>query len=215
MEIYLIRHGKTKGNLEKRYVGRTDEALLSESCEMLRKKKEALHLEVDQVYTSPLRRCRQTADILFPKTAVEVEENLRETDFGDFEYLTYEDLKDRESYQIWINSMGMGHIPHGESGLKFRKRCAYGFAACLLRTAQKGQERIAFTVHGGTIMAILARFAAEKKDFYDWQVSNGCGYKVQWELPGELEFLLSEELEEHQREEKLLAVIRLQVERMI
>ena len=35
---------------------------------------------------------------------------------------------------------------------------------------------MAFVVHGGTIMSILEAFAEEKKNYYDWQVKNGCGY---------------------------------------
>ena len=215
MEIYLIRHGKTKGNLEKRYIGRTDEELLPESRVLLREKKETLHLNVEQVYTSPLCRCRQTADILFPKTPLEIEENLRETDFGDFEYLTYEDLKEKAAYRAWIDSMGMGPVPNGESGLAFRERCAYGFASCLCRAARRGQKRIAFTIHGGTIMAVLARFADEKKDFYDWQISNGSGYKAVWKIPDERKLQLLKKCEPEQEIEELMKVIRLQVENKI
>ena len=41
-----------------------------------------------------------------------------------------------------------------------------------------GTERKTFVVHGGTIMAVFEQLAEEKKNFYDWQVGNGSGYRV-------------------------------------
>lgn len=65
MKIVLIRHGKTKGNLEGRYVGRTDEPMLEASRETLRKS-EYGNFCPDIVYTSRLIRCVQTAEICSP-----------------------------------------------------------------------------------------------------------------------------------------------------
>ena len=180
MEIYLIRHGKTKGNLEKRYVGRTDEEMTKESCKQLMSVKTQFH-KVQLVYSSRMIRCLQTAQILFPEQNIVVQNGLQETDFGDFEYKTYEELKDLDVYRDWIDSMGLGEIPNGESGSDFRKRCQSSFLECLADASEKKLTRIALTVHGGTIMSIMEKFAEEKKDFYSWQTANGGGYLVEWE----------------------------------
>ena len=61
----LIRHGKTAGNRERRYMGgRTDEPLLPEERQFLQKKKAP---EVTRVFVSPMKRCVETAEILFPR----------------------------------------------------------------------------------------------------------------------------------------------------
>ena len=62
--IYLIRHALTAGNEQKRYVGRTDEPLSERGILSLRGRKAP---PADVVAVSPLRRCLQTADILFPR----------------------------------------------------------------------------------------------------------------------------------------------------
>ena len=68
MEIWLVRHGKTRGNLERRYIGSTDEPLAPEGREELsslwkeRNKENAPQL----VFTSALRRTGETASLLFP-----------------------------------------------------------------------------------------------------------------------------------------------------
>lgn len=70
-EIILVRHGKTAGNLEGRYIGsRTDEPLCEEGIHALEEKvREGTYPPVDLVYASPMIRCRQTAKILWPKFA--------------------------------------------------------------------------------------------------------------------------------------------------
>ena len=85
MEIRLIRHFATEGNLEKRYIGVTDEEIKAECVLEHTLKKEENGREEwkpELVIVSPLRRCRQTAEILFPGAEQVVCEQMRECDFG-------------------------------------------------------------------------------------------------------------------------------------
>lgn len=65
MKLLLIRHGTTKGNKEHRYVGSTDEELLTGERERLLTLSETGKYRADIVVVSPMRRCRETAEILF------------------------------------------------------------------------------------------------------------------------------------------------------
>ena len=60
MELILIRHGTTQGNLEKRFVGTLDVPLTPQGEELARKVGPTLP-KVEHIYRSPLMRCRQTA----------------------------------------------------------------------------------------------------------------------------------------------------------
>lgn len=184
MEILLIRHGKTKGNVEKRYIGRTDEPLLESSKTEL-KNNPARDFHPDLVYASPMLRCRQTAEILFGDERAIPEviawDGFQETDFGKFEYLTYEDLNGQPAYQAWIDSGGLAAFPGGESGKDFRLRCQRAFAGCVQDAKEKNAQKIAIVVHGGTIMSIMERYAVPQEDFYHWQVKNGGGFLVRLE----------------------------------
>lgn len=66
MRIYLIRHSMTKGNKEKRYIGTTDESLCLEGIQLLEERK-GMYPEVTYVYVSPMKRCVQTAEIIYPE----------------------------------------------------------------------------------------------------------------------------------------------------
>ena len=93
MELILIRHGTTQGNLEKRFVGTLDMPLAPQGEELARKVGPTLP-RVEHIYRSPLTRCRQTAELLWPGTEMTVIDELRESDFGPFEGKNHEELKD-------------------------------------------------------------------------------------------------------------------------
>ncbi len=189
MNILLIRHGKTKGNLEGRYVGITDEPLLETEKEILEKSPLRCY-HPDLIFTSGMRRCTQTARILFQNSAagmagLRVHSGLRETDFGAFEYKNYEELNGDPVYQAWIDSGGMTAFPGGESGEEFRARCRMAFEECVREAAGEKAQNVAFVVHGGTIMSVMEAYALPHAGFYSWQVKNGGGYMAKLAYPEE------------------------------
>ena len=180
MKIILIRHGKTAGNLEGRYVGRTDEPLCAAGREALVGRKVP---RAEKLFVSPLARCRETAEILWPGRDQIVVPGLRECDFGDFEMKNYDELNGNADYQAWIDSNGTLPFPGGESQATFQARVCAAFeqvAEELLKEkadfAEKSVPVAAFVVHGGTIMAVLSQFVVPKKGYFDWQVKNGEGF---------------------------------------
>ena len=175
MTVYLIRHGQTQGNLERRYTGSTDPPLCAQGREALAGKQFPF---VKKVYVSPLIRCRETAAVLYPGMSQEAVEDLRETDFGAFEGHTYEELKDNPAYQAWLDSAGASAPPGGESKADVSHRTTAAFRAI---AANHGPEdRIALVVHGGTIMALLEALE-DGHEFYRWQAPNGGGFRCQWD----------------------------------
>lgn len=175
MQIILIRHGSTAGNLEHRYVGSTDEPLTEQAKEGLKKKRAALQ-KPDLLFVSPMKRCRQTAALLYPDTEQIIIKELRECAFGDFEYKNYMELDGNADYQAWLDSGGNLPFPGGESRAAFAKRCCSAFEQCCRRAEEQGCRRAAFVVHGGTIMAVMERYAQPQRSYFDWQVKNAEGF---------------------------------------
>lgn len=173
-KIIFIRHGKTEGNLRKAYIGRTDESLCSAGISELEKKH---YPAADIVVSSPMKRCIETAEIIYPKVPVRIYDDLRECDFGDFEGKNYEQLNGDADYQAWIDSGGEIPFPKGEAHGEFTERCCNAFIKAISEDADRS---IAFVVHGGTIMSVLERFAEPKKGYYDYMIKNGCGYVAEF-----------------------------------
>lgn len=187
MLIYLIRHGKTAGNLSGRYIGKTDEGLCPEgrtALEAIRQRflsgKDALP-RPETVYTSTLKRTRETAAVLFPDLPVCVRAGFNECDFGEFEYKNYRELSGNPSYQKWVDSGGTLPFPGGESHENFVNRSAETFSRAV-EELSAGKKTAAFVVHGGTVMAVMERFAFPQNGFYAWQVKNGCGFAAELDL---------------------------------
>ena len=166
MELTLIRHFPTQGNLEKKYVGRTDEPLAEDYLMDNIWKYRGRYEPKERLVSSPMLRCKQTAKVLFPGQAIELCEDIKETDFGIFEGKDYEMLKDTLEYQSWLESQGEGVIPEGESKADFRVRCIRGLEGILASMMEEGQQSAAIVTHGGVIMALMSEYAEEKQDFY-------------------------------------------------
>lgn len=104
MKWILIRHGQTQGNREHRYIGcRTDEPLCPEGIAQLQNRH---YPPVSRVFVSPMRRCVETASLLYPGVPQTIIGGFRECDFGDFENKNYAELNGRADYQAWIDSGG-------------------------------------------------------------------------------------------------------------
>lgn len=178
MKVTFIRHGATKGNLEKRYIGITDEALcLQGKKELIEHLKKQQYPSAEKIIVSPMLRCRETAEIIYHKQEYHIWQDLKECDFGLFENKNYLELSGNMEYQNWIESNGTLAFPNGESIEEFKARCVKGFQECI---KEFSGSHIVFIVHGGTIMAIFEKFAIPYKTYYDWSINNGNGYTGEW-----------------------------------
>lgn len=178
----FIRHGSTVSNREHKYLGRTDEPLEEAGIQKLRHAVlsgvyDSPDMKEPVVYSSPLIRCIQTAQILYPDAEYRTEEAFSEMDFGAFEGKDHEQLSTdsryQKAYQAWIDSGGVLPFPDGESREAFMKRCVNGFERVMRKT--EPEKPVAFVVHGGTIMAIFSHYCSG--DYFDYQVGNGCGFR--------------------------------------
>lgn len=180
MKLIFIRHGATKSNEEHRYLGKRDESLSEKGIALLYKaKKDLYYPEADCVFCGPMRRCIETAKIIYPDKEINIIPEWTEIDFGEFENKNYIELKDDPRYQRWLDSNGRMAFPSGENMEDFKSRCQAGLHNMIRRlnsfADKKAEKYIAIIVHGGTVMALLSQYAGG--DFFDYQLHNGAGYK--------------------------------------
>ena len=84
--IHLIRNMPCEGNLEGRYIGRTESPLALESiAQLARRKRQYQYPAAAAFYASPSTRCVDTLKILYPQADPEVVLELAECDFGEWE----------------------------------------------------------------------------------------------------------------------------------
>lgn len=177
MELLLIRHGAVPGNLRGEYIGSTDQPLAPEGVAQAQARQGDMP-PVDKLWVSPMLRCVQTAELLFPAMGQIPVADLRECDFGDFEQRTWEELKDDPAYQRFLSGDPGAAFPNGESVECFLERSRQGITQVVEQARELGITRAAIVAHGGTIMAAMSAFTRPSRGFYDWQVRNCGGYLV-------------------------------------
>lgn len=175
MRINFIRHGETRANSEKRYISRTDEPLTEQGKNGLAK----VYPDCDIVVCSPMKRCMQTAEIIYPGKKIITDDSFTECDFGRFEGRNYQELDGDADYQRWIDSGGTLPFPEGEDPSAYRDRICTAFTRIMGELS--AYDDISFVVHSGNIMAVLDRFAVPHRDYFSLACGNGCGYSCTYE----------------------------------
>ena len=180
MNIWLIRHGLTLPGEEGRYQGFLDESLSEKGKLQL----EQAPQEPSHVYTSPAKRARETASILFPCADQISIPGLWEMNFGVFEGRTFKEMENDARYREWVDGMCLGRCPGGESRASFSERVCNAFLDVLSQERERQQrdsaENDLFIVsHGGTQMAILERWGRPVRDYYSWQSPCGSGWLLE------------------------------------
>jgi len=177
--IHLIRHGLHEGAVQGRYIGHTDEPLSEDGEEeLVRLKKEMIYPEIGVLVSSPLKRCIQTAKILYPESEPAVMNGFSECDFGEFEGLTADELSPYPEFAQWLSGGEDAAPLHGESNGMFKKRVCTEFLKLTEGLMKTGTDSAAVITHGGVIMTLLAVFGIPELPMHEWLTPCGCGYTV-------------------------------------
>ena len=172
MKVYLLRHGETEYNTQRRYLGRSDIPLSPRGLADLA----PADFCPQKVCISPLRRTAETAKILFPTARLVPIDGLREMDFGIFEGRTSLDMANLPEYREWVDGGCLGRIPGGERKAEFCQRTCAAFSMLADQAADAGEELLTIVAHGGTQMAVLERFALPSRDYFAWRGPYGGGF---------------------------------------
>lgn len=129
MKLYLVRHGESECNVQRRLYGRTDCSLTEKGCRQAREVGEKLRDEkIDLCISSPLIRAAETARLVLAgrNVRIELDDDLMEQHMGELENQPLEDML-REQPEI-VNAMFSDWTtvvpPGGESFESLRERVA-------------------------------------------------------------------------------------------
>lgn len=139
--LLLLRHGETPLTPERRFSGSGgSNPSLSEAGRRQAEAAAALlaaRRGVDAIVSSPLRRCRQTAEAVATRLGLDihVEEDLREADFGAWEGLTFTEVHERYAQDLaaWRSSPAAAPSGGGEPFEAVARRVAAARDALLAR----------------------------------------------------------------------------------
>lgn len=147
MRLYLIRHGETTWSLSGQHTGRTDIPLTPQGEQDARTLAEVLRpVKFSRVFTSPRQRARRTCELVGLDAMAEIEPDLVEWNYGDYEGQRSVDIRRRRP--DW--NLFRDGCPHGESSADVSDRADRLIAQ--LRTLQ-GNVAIFSHGHFGRVLA--------------------------------------------------------------
>ena len=157
MQLILIRHGETLSNKEKRIQGISDVDLSAVGIEQARLLAHSLKdYPVQTIYTSPLKRTLQTAEIIneFHSREISADPDLMEMNYGDFEGVPFKKIlaDEKEFIDRWLAGPASVQMPNGESLTQLQERAW----RALERIIRKGESALVVT-HNFTIATIVCR----------------------------------------------------------
>lgn len=157
--VWLIRHGLTDWNQQKRWQGHYPTALNEEGQQQAQQLAQYLAPQpIDIVYSSDLPRAYQTAQALANAKQIPLlkDVRLREIHVGVFEGLSPDEIKVQhpDVYQRWHENDWDYALPEGESRRMLQTRMMQAFHD----VTQAPYENIALTTHGGSIRIFLQAY---------------------------------------------------------
>jgi alpha-ribazole phosphatase len=172
--LFLIRHGETDHNVQKRFQGHSDMGLNQRGEAMANAlQKHLADASFSAVFSSDLRRAAQTAGIIAEPhdwTMIQ-DQRLREMDFGEWEGLTYGEIEERTPDELaaWEADMTATPPPGGETLGEFSNR-----VEAALNDLTKGypEENILIVSHGG-VLQVICCLAMEIPPTKYWQFRVG------------------------------------------
>jgi len=178
-KIHLLRTGSTVNDPEKLYVGQSDVPLSGRGRKTLKQMaKELPYPLVEHVYTSPLVRCVQTAEILYPNYQPQLVEGLEDMNLGRFEGKSFDELRDDAYFTCWLEDSFNNTPPGGEKVLDFTQRTTAAFDGVVRQMMRDKVSDAAVVTHGGVIMALMAAIALPRLPIHQWASDNGSGYTL-------------------------------------
>ncbi len=173
--MILIRHGQTLWTKQKKYQGHTDVRLSAKGRQNIRSLSKKLEkIGMDFIYTSPLKRARESCAILNRRIRLKplMDSRLKEMNFGVWEGKSAKELiaAKEPAYLSWMKGKWKTP-PRGESLGLFRRRVRNFLKQCL---KQHRDQKVGIVCHGGTIrMIALEMLCLPMKYFFSFRMKPG------------------------------------------
>ena len=160
MHIYITRHGQTDWNVEHKVQGKADIELNEKGKEQAKETaNKLLNKDIDLIICSPLKRAKQTADIINENRNIEIiyDDRISERDFGKLEGLKQEEF-DFQGFWSYKNNY---KYERAENIQEFFKRI-YSFLD-EIKEKYKGKNVLLVT-HGGVSIPVNCYFNGIPED---------------------------------------------------
>ncbi|WP_286316260.1 histidine phosphatase family protein [Romboutsia ilealis] len=176
VKLILVRHALTVDNQKSRLSGHIDSSISEEGKEQIDKITNYLKdFDIDKIYTTTSSRTKDTVKKLSKLKSIEIieKESLKEISFGDFERLTFDEIKNKypKEFQDMIEKGYEYKNPNGESLIDSYNRVCIELDNII---SNNDNRTILICSHGGTIRNIITYLISNSyKYHWNFKIDNG------------------------------------------
>ena len=176
-KVYLVRHGQTEWNKKLTFRGRIDVPLNEAGHREARAISDALKdKNIEAIYTSPLRRSIETAQPFakFCRLKIVAVQGLIDISYGDWEGLTFNEVKKRYSdqYDKWEKRPDLIRFPHGETLDEAKERSFRAFKNIVKKNPGKSILIVPHRVINKVLLCAL--LGLSNSHFWEIKQDTGC-----------------------------------------
>ncbi|MCP4162667.1 MAG: histidine phosphatase family protein [Deltaproteobacteria bacterium] len=182
VELFLVRHGECSGSGN--YIGRgSDVTLTEEGIEQIKKLSSFLRENqddnpIDLIFSSPMIRCQESSAIISKDLDIQVETlpGMEEIDFGDWEGLAADYIKETEEdrFNQWIENPVLRKPENGETLVELKERVLNSFSPIQEKINDDKKWRIVLVSHRGPIAVIITELLGmDLTSFWNFRIDRG------------------------------------------
>lgn len=192
MKIYLVRHGETEWNRKKIFQGKGDSPLTDigmEQAVILGEYMAEKNIEIDEIFSSPLGRAKNTAELIFPQREIILDERIQEMGFGSWEGKNILEIQKHEelNYHNFFHNANLykNETHGGESFVEVEKRVE----SFLNELISEYKDKTLLIVSHGLLLKVLLMYIKKEnlQNFWKSEVLNNTSlslinYNDKWEI---------------------------------
>lgn len=187
--LILVRHGRTHGNRDRRFLSSTDLPLDEVGEAQARRLGRELHgFELSRVLCSPMRRARRTAELIIEDSgafvSVEIDDRLVEVGMGAFEGRTAEEIESLGLTSIFRSWRQGQPVLYPDGAESFEQAAERAIDAFQNVSARDGVGTVLVVGHSHLlrILITVAVLGGNPVDHRRLRIENGAAAVVEWEL---------------------------------
>ena len=196
MKIYMIRHGETDWNKKRKLQGQVDIPLNEFGRLLARQTAPALKdIPFDAVYTSPLQRAKETAELVIGDRNIPLieEDRLKEMGFGEFEGMCCSEegwnIPDPDFHNFFDAPQNYQPPKGGESFQELTRRLN-SFLQELIQKSEMKEKTVLLSTHGAALCGLLHLIKGNPiEKYWDGGVHKNCAVTIAEEKNGNISIL--------------------------
>lgn len=182
MKLYMIRHGETAWNKERKLQGHADVPLNENGRALAEETGKALaDISFDYAFSSPLKRAAETAELVLKgrKLSIQTDERIKEIGFGEYEGICMTGEFADPEFEKFFVAPDQYQPPKGGETIEHVRERTGAFLKELAENPEYQDKTIFIATHGAAMKGLITNITGESiSDYWRGGVHKNCAISI-------------------------------------